>query len=369
MLHRYKTAKLNKEISFKKAKIKIYLINIISFFLNKSLSLRKNNYLFLIKLYEYIYSNTKVNMIFNKDIINDNCVSIEVFKETPDIKIINLNFSRNIFKNITTMKRVKRCLDYWIPLVIKISNKAKKTIYLKLNCGDGGSSDYLNMDSDKNINLIPDLYSLDAANKINQKLPEISFENFTKIWLNKQSKMYWRGSTTGNSYNNLKELSSLRRIEICKKYRAKKDIDIKISRIIQNGINKRKIKKYLISENIFAKGVSENKFSNYKYYPDIPGNSLAWGTITKYLAGSLIFKAEYDKSLYYYKLLKPWTHYIPVNNDFSDLEEKLVWSKNNITKSIEIAYSGYIISLEYLKNIDNHFINTSLIYIENNNLN
>ena len=23
---------------------------------------------------------------------------------------------------------------------------------------------------------------------------------------------------------------------------------------------------------------------HYKYYPDIPGNSLAWGTITKYLS-------------------------------------------------------------------------------------
>ena len=143
-------------------------------------------------------------------------------------------------------------------------------------------------------------------------------------------------------------------------------MDIKISRIIQNKENKVKIKKYLVKEEIFAKSVSENKFKNYKYYPDIPGNSLAWGTITKYLAGSLIFKAEDKKQLYYYKLLKPWTHYIPVNNDFSDLEEKLIWSQNNITKSLEIAYSGYIIILEYLKNIDNHFINSALIYVDLN---
>ena len=93
--------------------------------------------------------------------------------------------------------------------------------------------------------------------------------------------MYWRVSTTGNSYKNLKEFNELKRIEICKKFRATKDIDIKISKIIQNEINKRTIKKYLIQEKIFAKAVSKDKFKNYKYYPDIPGNSLAWGTITK----------------------------------------------------------------------------------------
>lgn len=267
------------------------------------------------------------------------------------------------------MKRAKKCLDYWIPLFIKLSSKAKKNININLNCGDGGSNKYLSMDSDKKRSLIPDLYSFNSANKINKKLPAISFEKFAKIWLTRKNKMFWRGSTTGNSYKNLKELSSLKRIKICKNYREKKDIDIKISRIIQNGINQKKIKKYLIEEKIFAKPVSENKFKKYKYYPDIPGNSLAWGTITKYLAGSLIFKAEYEKKLYYYKLLEPWKHYIPVNNDFSDLEEKLIWSNNNISKSLEIAYSGYIIILEYLKNIDNHFINTSLIYLEKNDLN
>ena len=344
------------------------MINIISCFLNKSLSFKKTNYLFLIKLYQYIYTNTQVNIIFDKDIINDNYLSLEVFEQNKNIKIINLNFSHNILVNINTMKRMKKCLDYWVPLVIKIFSKANKKIYMNLNCGDGGSSYYLSMDSDNNINLIPDLYSLDAARKINQKLAAISFDEFKKIWLSKQSKIYWRGSTTGDSYHNLKELSSLKRIEICKKYRANKYIDIKISKIVQNGLHKRKIKKYLIKEQIFAKVVSENKFANYKYYPDIPGNSLAWGTIQKYLSGSLIFKAEHEKDLYYYKLLRPWTHYIPVNNDFSDLEEKLIWCENNITKSLEIAYSGYIIILEYIKNIDNYFINTALTYIENNNI-
>ena len=351
-------------MTLKKTKIRIYIIKILSYLIIKSLPLKKNNYLLLIKLYQYIYNNTKFNISLRKEILNDNYISLDVYEENQNIKVINLRLSKNILQNITTMKRTKECLDYWIPLAIRLSNKSKKKIYMNLNCGDGGSSDYLSMDSYNIRTLIPDLYSFNASNKINQKLSAISFEEFSNIWNIKKNKIYWRGSTTGNSYKNLQELSLLKRIEICKKYRTKTNIDIKISRIIQNGIDKRKVKKYLIEEKIFGKEVSENQFKKYKYYPDIPGNSLAWGTVTKYLAGSLIFKAEYEKQLYYYKLLKPWTHYIPVNNDFSDLEEKLIWSNNNRTKSLEIAYSGYIIILEYLKNIDNHFMKTSLIYQE-----
>jgi len=347
-------------------KIKIYLFKTISYLITKSLSFKKNNYSFLIKSYKYIYPNTKFNIRYNKNIINDNYISLELCKENQNTKIISLIFSHEILNNITTMKRAKECLDYWIPLLIDLSSETKKKI--NLNCGDKGSSHYLSMDSDKNRNLIPDLYSLNAAKKINKKLAAISFEDFKKIWLIKESKIYWRGSTTGNTYKNLKELNKLKRIEISKRFRESKDIDIKISRINQNDMNKAKIKKYLIQEKIFGKEVSENKFIDYKYYPDIPGNSLAWGTITKYLAGSLVFKSEIGKHLYYYKLLKEWVHYIPVNNDFSDLEEKLIWSKNNQTKSLEIAYSGYIIILEYLKNIDNHFINTSMVYLKNNDL-
>tara|TARA_Y100001968_G_scaffold29193_1_gene22602 strand:- start:683 stop:1756 length:1074 start_codon:yes stop_codon:yes gene_type:complete len=356
-------------MNFKKSKIIIFIINIISFFINKSLSLKENNYLLLIKLYQYKYKNIKFNIIFNQEIINDNYLLIKLIKKNRNMKIISINFSKNILKNKTTMKRAKKCLDYWIPLVIKLSSKVKNNLCINLNCGDIGTSDYLSMNSEKNTNLIPDLYSFNAAKRINKKLKAISFEEFKKIWINKKSEIYWRGSTTGNPYKDIKELSSLKRIEICKKFRKNKNIDIKISRIIQNGTNKRTIEKYLMHEKIFAKVVSENKFTYYRYYPDIPGNSLAWGTITKYLAGSLIFKSEYEKKLYYYKLLKPWTHYIPVNNDFSDLEEKLIWSKNNIAKSLKIAYSGYIVILEYLKNIDNHFINTSLLYLKNNDLN
>ena len=60
--------------------------------------------------------------------------------------------------------------------------------------------------------------------------------------------------------------------------------------------------------------------------------------------------------------LHPWIHFVPVKDDFSDLEEKFNWSQENIDQTIEIAYRGYITIFDYLQNIDKYFINSILKY-------
>ena len=91
---------------------------------------------------------------------------------------------------------------------------------------------------------------------------------------------------------------------------------------------------YLILEDLFSEEVSEDKFASYRYYPDIPGNSLGWGTVKKFLYGNLIFKPNHKKQLLYYQFLHPWIHFVPVKDDFSDLEEKFYWSQENIDETI-----------------------------------
>ena len=96
--------------------------------------------------------------MFKNEIINQDYIELESGQDSKNIKFLTISFSNKILKNITTMKRAKNCLDYWIPLGIKLSNKAKQSFYIKLNCGDGASSSYLSMNSDQTRNLIPDLY-------------------------------------------------------------------------------------------------------------------------------------------------------------------------------------------------------------------
>ena len=81
----------------------------------------------------------------------------------------------------------------------------------------------------------------------------------------------------------------------------------------------------LIDQNLFAEKIEEKTFCNYKYYPDIPGNALSWGTINKHLMGMLIIRPASNRKLMWHGLTKPWIHYVPCCSDFSDLmKNKLV---------------------------------------------
>jgi Glycosyl transferase family 90 len=40
------------------------------------------------------------------------------------------------------------------------------------------------------------------------------------------------------------------------------------------------------------------------------------------------------------ELLEPWVHYIPLNDDLSDVEEKMQWVLDNDEAAKQIAHSG-----------------------------
>ena len=307
--------------------------------------------------------NIKINIFFKKKRRNENWVSILIIKERKYLNTFNIIFSSSILNYINAIQRAKNCLRLWMPSLIMIyKNSQKKLISLDFDTGDYGNKYLLSMEQKDNKNLIPDLYSYTAASGIEKNISKMSFLEFKKIWIDKEDKIFWRGTTTGKSYSSIEELNKLDRIKICRKFIDKKNIDFKISKIAQNLISSEKIKTYLLDNNLFSEKVKEEKFAHYRYFPDIPGNSLGWGTINKYLAGNLIFKPNHEKVLAYYYLLEPWVHFIPVEADFSDLEEKFNWAQENIDESIKIAYKGYITIFDYLQNIEKYFMNSALKY-------
>jgi Glycosyl transferase family 90 len=68
------------------------------------------------------------------------------------------------------------------------------------------------------------------------------------------------------------------------------------------------------------------KFQNYMAILDMDGNSWSsrFGSLLCY--NSVVLKVEPKYFEYFYADLKPWTHYIPVKNDLSDLEEHSMWA-------------------------------------------
>jgi len=95
----------------------------------------------------------------------------------------------------------------------------------------------------------------------------------------------------------------------------------------------------VFKDNIHAPNkIDRNEMINYKYILDIDGNASTWdATAWKLNSGSVIFKSdsnwiqwfydsgEYDPNLKY----KAWTHFVPVADDFSDIQDKFRWCEEN----------------------------------------
>ncbi len=299
------------------------------------------------------YKNIKFEIELNKDLsIMEVEINISTIKDNPEKIIISISDKRKDIKG-----RYSICLNYWLPNCIEAVYRNRRSLNLKFDTDDYGNSNCLSMDSEEINNLIPDEYSMRNHYKKRYTTTPMTFNQFKKVWLKRKNQIYWRGSTTGGSIiNTKKDLYNLTRVILCKLHNQNSSFNMKISKIVQNTLPKQIIINELKKENIWSESVFEQTFSNYCCYPDIPGNALAWGTIRKYLMGNLVFKSCTKRQLYYYRYLKPWKHYIPIEENFSDLEEKHIWVKSHMEDAAFIAWHGYMQANNYIQNAPEYLI-------------
>jgi len=160
--------------------------------------------------------------------------------------------------------------------------------------------------------------------------------NFKRHWFNyynrptdipfeqKLNKLYWRGTTTGN------EFKPANRFSLVTKYIDKHpDIDVGFSSVCQGNDKYKRYVKTKDDINILLK---------YKYILSLEGNDKDSGINWKLNSNSLVFmpRPRCFSWLMEDKLI-PGFHYILINDDFSDLLEKLHWCNNNQEKCKEIV--------------------------------
>ena len=87
--------------------------------------------------------------------------------------------------------------------------------------------------------------------------------------------------------------------------------------------------------------ISLPELIKYKYLIDIGGNG--WSGRLKWLLFSKRPLLLVDRNYidYFYEDLIPYTHYIPVNMDLSNLLEQTNWMINNYEKSLQIANNAF----------------------------
>jgi len=86
----------------------------------------------------------------------------------------------------------------------------------------------------------------------------------------------------------------------------------------------------LIGKEYFKGQMTKQQMLRYKYLLSLEGNDVATNLKWNLASSSVVFMPKPTAETYAMEgLLVPYVHYIPVNNDGSDLEEKLQWAREN----------------------------------------
>lgn len=129
---------------------------------------------------------------------------------------------------------------------------------------------------------------------------------------------------------------------------------------VVRGITNKRISSYFY--------LSRQKQSEYKFIINVPGNVCAFRLGQEMSLHSCILLVESPYKTWFHHLMKPFTHYIPIKSDLSDLKEKIDWCIQHDNKCEIIAKNAYRFyktyltrssQLDYLKDLMHHLHNAT----------
>jgi hypothetical protein len=195
----------------------------------------------------------------------------------------------------------------------------------------------------RHTTLIPDPHFWGSKGYFDQRE---AFRKHWQPWRTRNRVVFWRGSTTGPGNISLDSVRHLSRFRLCAAgangSRFAGVLDAKLTNIVQARSKEeaKMIQSFAEGLGIFAAPVPQIEFLKYRFQVDIDGNSNSWSFLLKLLMGSCILKIESRWRQWYYADLRPWQHYVPVQSDLSDLEERIGWCLANDESAREIAVNG-----------------------------
>ena len=161
----------------------------------------------------------------------------------------------------------------------------------------------------------------------NVKKIDLSFEE-------KKNVVIWRGATTGYGFGNQIPFRTVSREVLLEKYCNQKSlhdgIDIGVTKLIQGARTKAEYYKKFLKPFMTRKQLLE-----HKYILSVEGNDVA--TNLKWIMCSnsvLVMPKPQIESWIMESHLVPFVHFVPVMDDFSDLQAKIIWCNRNPKKML-----------------------------------
>ena len=204
--------------------------------------------------------------------------------------------------------------------------------------------------------LIPDPAFIETSGYIHEieEINNLEFEKKTS--LNEKKKIvFWRGAATGLGIED-KDWIKTQRGFLCLKSNEianSEIIDAKFTKIDHLSL-KQQIK--LVKANVVSEYVSFNDFLNYYYLVNADGYSCAWKSLFLKLASksvTLIMQSNIEQ--WYFRKILPWVHFVPLNNDASDIEDIHEWLITHPLECIDIVENAnkFIAEMKYEVEVEN----------------
>ena len=89
--------------------------------------------------------------------------------------------------------------------------------------------------------------------------------------------------------------------------------------------------------------------SNYKYIINVDGNVSAFRLSLELNMGSVILLVDSPWKIWYRDMIVPYTHYVPIKQDLSNLIDQIKWCRKNDSKCKEIVQNAQDFFNKYLQ--------------------
>lgn len=200
--------------------------------------------------------------------------------------------------------------------------------------------------SEKKILLMPDHEAL-SGNYYLLKQVEKGIKRFP--WSKKKEIAFWRGLTTGGQITEENFLLTPRGTLVALSLQHSDLLDAKFNGLCQTEVSDRILSQF---PSCFAPFVSIEDHFRFKYQILIDGNTCAYSRCYWQLfSNCAIFKQNSPHVQWYYSLMRPGEHYLPLEEDLSNLVEQILWAKENPEQTLELIKRANQLANNHLTHI------------------
>lgn len=199
--------------------------------------------------------------------------------------------------------------------------------------------------------------------------PEILRENGRHPWGQKKKMGCWRGATTDFNRHGIPGLSQqevIDRYSQCPRYLLC-ELSLNMPTLMDAGFTAIHTPAPFLIEFVrplMKPAISPGDHLDCAYLPVLDGYTSTYpGYLWRLLSNSVALKQETKDSQWFYDVLKPYVHYIPIKENLEDLVEKIAWAKEHDEECREIAENSTNFVLQNLM-IEDHYVYQMLVFLE-----